>query len=210
MVKLLGPLGAALPPMTAATMHFSEVLQSNMLLIVTTITALTVGFYSYIKTPGGQYLMDRYIIKIPYVGKILRNMSVELFCRVLGILYTSGENIDAIQQAAEASRNRYLERQIKTVAIPAMLKYGTELAKALEFTTFFPEIVISRFRTAGETGDVKATAVQVADYFEMENKYAMKNLISFIEVSISVMIMGAMIFLTYLSSETASIKVTGQ
>jgi len=37
----------------------------------------------------------------------------------------------------------------------------------------------------------------------------MKNLISIIEVSISLIIMVAMVFLTFLSSETASIKIEG-
>ena len=116
-------------------------------------------------------------------------------------------NIDAIQHAAESSRNRFLEKQIKTVAVPTMLKYGTEFAKAMEMTTFFPEMVISRFRTASETGSVKQTAVQVADYYEMENRYAMKNLINVIEVGVSMVIMGSMVFLTLLSSATATIKI---
>jgi type IV pilus assembly protein PilC len=150
---------------------------------------------------------DKLVIRTPYIGRILKNTSSELFCRVLGILYTSGENIDAIQHAAEASRNRYLERQIKTVAVPTMLKYGTEFWKAMEMTNFFPEMVISRFRTAAETGSVKVTSVQLADYYEMENGYAMKNLVNVIEVAVSVVIMVAMVFLTMLSSETASIKI---
>jgi type IV pilus assembly protein PilC len=130
-----------------------------------------------------------------------------LFCRVLGILYTSGENIDAIHHAAEASRNRHLEKQMKTVAIPTMLKYGTEFWKAMEMTNFFPEMIISRFRTAAETGSVKSTSVQLADYYEMENRYAMKNLVNVIEVMVSMVIMFSMVFLTLLSSETASIKI---
>ena len=63
-----------------------------------------------------------------------------------------------------------------------MLKYGTELAKALEAVNFFPEMFISRFKTAAETGAVKDTANQLADFYQMENHYAMKNLINFIEV----------------------------
>jgi hypothetical protein len=41
----------------------------------------------------------------------------------------------------------------------------------------------------------------------MENQYAMKNLVSFIEVAITMIIMAALVFLTYLSSETATIKI---
>ncbi len=210
MVELLGPMAAELPPLTTTTLEISEIIKENLLLLTLSFFALLGGFYAWLTTSAGQFFFDKLIIRIPYIGRILQNTSVEMYCRVLGIMYTSSqENIDAIQHAAEASRNRFLEKQIRVIAIPAMLKYGTEFAKAMEMTRFFPEMALSRFRTAAETGDVKGTALQLADYYELENRYAMKNLISVIEVSISIIIMIAMVFLTFLSSETASIKIEG-
>jgi len=207
MAALMAPMTSSLPPLTATTLEISAWVKDHLALIVVTIVISMVSFYAYILTTRGRLMFDRFLIRVPYIGRVLRNSSVEMFCRVLGITYAAGENIDAIQRAAESSRNRFLETQIKTVAIPTMLKYGTELPKALEWTNFFPEMVISRFRTAAETGTVKATATQLADFYEMENRYAMKNLISFIEVGISVVIMFTMIFLTFLSSETATLKL---
>jgi type IV pilus assembly protein PilC len=152
--------------------------------------------------------MHKFLIRVPYFGRILRDTSIEIFCRVFGIMYTSsGENIDAIQIAGDASGNPYLAFQIRTVAIPLMLRFGVELGKAMQETGFFPEMVISRFKTGAETGNVKATALQVADYYQMENGYAMKNLANVIEMSVTVMITLSLVFLTYLSSETASVKL---
>jgi type IV pilus assembly protein PilC len=207
MVEMLKPMMGEMPPLTAFTLDASAMLRENIFLILAAVTAAIGSFYAYILTFNGGVWFDKWVVKVPYIGRILRNTSSELFCRVLGILYTSGENIDAIQNAAEASRNRYLEKQMKTVAIPTMLKYGTEFWKAMEMTNFFPEMIISRFRTAAETGSVKVTSMQLADYYEMENGYAMKNLVNVIEVVVSIVIMVSMVFLTLLSSETASIKI---
>ncbi len=208
MMKLMGPLLDEVPPLTAFVLNFSDWVQGNWILLTLLFILALGGFYAYIVSPRGRLAMHRYIVKIPYVGNILRNTSTEIFCRVLGIMYgTAGENIEAIQLAAESSGNRWLALQIKTVAIPTMLKYGTELARALELVDFFPEMFLSRFKTAAETGAVKDTANQLADFYQMENHYAMKNMISFIEVIISVVIMGSMIFLTLLSSETASMNI---
>jgi type IV pilus assembly protein PilC len=166
------------------------------------------GFYAYLLTEKGKLFRDHAIIRIPYVGNILRNTSTEIFCRVLGILYTSSsENIEAIQIAAEASGNAYLSHRVKTVVIPSMLKYGVELSKALGSANFFPDMVISRYNTAAETGSVKESSVQLADYYQLENQFAMKNLLSFIEIMITVVIMVALVFLTLLSTETASINI---
>lgn len=208
MMKLMGPLIDEMPPMTEFTLGLSESLQANFVLIILFFVLAIGGFYAYVMSPNGRLQMHKFIVKVPYVGNILRNTSTEIFCRVLGIMYASaGENIEAMQLAAESSGNKWLAHQIRTVAIPTMLKYGTELAKALEAANFFPEMFISRFKTAAETGAVKDTANQLADYYQMENHYAMKNLINFIEVFISVIIMAAMIFLTLLSSETASLNI---
>ncbi len=210
MANMLGPLMGELPPLTASTLKVSEFLQAHMTFILVGSVLLIGGIYAYILSPKGKYQFHRYVIRVPYIGKILQNTSAEIFCRVLGILYTSaGENIESIQLAAEASGNSYLSAQIKTVAIPMMLKYGTELSSALEATNFFPEMFLSRFKTASETGAVKDTAVQLADFYQMENQYAMKNLVSIIEVTISLVIMAALMFLTMLSSETASIDIQG-
>jgi type IV pilus assembly protein PilC len=208
MAEMLMPVLVEMPPLTQKTLEVSAFVQENFTLILVLSLSLLGGFYAWILSENGRLSFDRLVVKIPYVGRILRNTSVEIYCRVLGIVYTSsGENIDAIRLAAEASGNRYLDKQIKTLAIPMMLKYGTEFANALEQTGFFPEMVLSRFKTAGETGEVKGTAMQVADYYQMENQYAMKNLVNIIEVAISLIIMVALVFLTYLSSETASIRI---
>ena len=208
MAETLAPVTSTLPPLTQLTLNISSFIKEYIIVLSLMFALPSIGFYAYLMTPAGRMMFDRFIIRVPYVGRILQNTSVEMFCRTLGIMYTSsGENIDAIQHAAEASRNNFLEHQIKNIAIPTMLKYGTELPKALEWTTFFPELVISRFKTASETGTVKDTATQLADYYEMENRYALKNLTNVIELSISGMIMIVMVFLTYLSSETASIKI---
>ncbi|HEX9615346.1 MAG TPA: type II secretion system F family protein [Bacteroidota bacterium] len=208
MAEMLAPMTSTMPPLTKATLEVSKFIQENIAWLLTLSLSSIAGFYAYLLSAPGRMAFHRFIIRVPYIGRILRNTSVEIFCRVLGIVYTSsGENIDAIRLAGEACGNRFLDKQVKTVAVPLMLKYGTELAHALDQTMFFPEMVVSRFRTAGETGDVKATATQLADFYQMENQYAMKNLVSFIEVAISMVIMVALVFLTYLSSETATIRV---
>ena len=119
----------------------------------------------------------------------------------------TAENIEAIQIAAEASGNLYLNHRIRTVTVPSMLKYGTELGRAMAAADFFPEIFISRFGTASETGSVKDTAVQLADYYQLENQHSLKNLMTVIEMTITVVIMAALVFLTLLSTETTSMNI---
>jgi len=208
MMEMLGPMMSKIPPVTQFTLDSSDYIKANWPWLVGVSGLLLGGFYVWVSTTGGRLQFDRYIIRIPYIGRILKNTSVEIFTRVLGIIYTSaGENIEAIQIAADASGNSWFSRQIRTVAAPMMLTQGVELGRALAATDFLPDMALSRFKTAAETGSVKSTAQQLADYYETENSFAMKNLVSVIELAVTVVIMGSLVFLTLLSSETAGIDV---
>lgn len=208
MMEMLGPVMEEVPPLTAMTLEFSDYLKGNYEWMASIVVIMLGSFYGFLMTDIGKLWRDRVIISIPYIGNILRNTSTEIFCRVLSIMYTSSsENIEAIQMAAEASGNSYLSHRIRTVTIPSMLKYGTDLGRALSAANFFPDVFISRFGTASETGAVKDTALQVADYYQMENQFSMKNLTGMIEISITVVIMMALVFLTLLSTETASLNI---
>jgi type IV pilus assembly protein PilC len=208
MMEMLGPRMDKIPPLTAFTLEASAWFKENFIILIGSVVLFCAFFYIYINSPAGRLRFHQYLIRVPYFGSILRDTSIEIFCRVFGIMYTSsGENIDAIQIAGDASGNPYLAYQIRTVAIPLMLRFGVELGKAIEETGFFPEMVLSRFKTGAETGNVKATAIQVADYYQMENGYAMKNLANVIEMSVTIMITLSLVFLTYLSSETANVRI---
>ncbi|MDP1678465.1 MAG: type II secretion system F family protein [Bacteroidota bacterium] len=208
MMAMLGPMMETTPPLTAATMIFSEFLKENYVWMSILMVLGLGSFYAYLMTENGKLARDKYIIKIPYIGNILRSTSTEIFCRVLSILYTSSsENVDAIQIAADASGSSYLSYRIRMVTIPSMLRYGTDLGKALNAAEFFPDVFVSRFSTATETGAVKDTALQVADFYQLENQFSMKNLMSVIEISITIVIMAALVFLTLLSTETASLNI---
>ncbi len=209
MTKVFEIAKAPLPLLTRATLEFSTMLQDNITVILVTFVIAVLAFYRFVATEKGRELFDKWVILIPYFGRILHNTSIELFCRVLGIMYSSaGENIDTMSLAAEASRNRWIEKKIKTVAIPNMLQFGVELPIALEATKAFPEMALSRFRAGVETGNVKSTSTQIADFYQTENTYALKNFTDFLQIGISVIIMVAMVFLTFLSSETATISLS--
>lgn len=208
MTKVFKVARAKLPALTKATLDVSRFLEDQFLVILAISILGIAGFYYFVRSPKGKELLDSWLIRIPYFGRILHNTSIELFCRVLGIIYSpSGENIDSISIAAEASRNKFIEKRIKSIAMPQMVQFGTELPLALEATKVFPEIAISRFRSAAETGGVKTSAIQLADFYEMENKYALKNLVDVIQLGVSFIIMIVMVFLTLVSSETANIPI---
>jgi type IV pilus assembly protein PilC len=205
--KLFVQMNIDLPPITAATLTFSEFLFSNMLwLSLAFIVPLFVAL-KYFTSEKGRFVRDKYIWKLPVVGSLLHKTNIEIFCRVFYSLYTgSGENIDIIRLASEACGNKYMESQIKKIAIPLMVEKGAGLTEAFEATGVFTPTAISRFNTGAETGSVKQSAQQIADYYEKETTYKMKAAIDMIQVFMAVFIMLVLIYITVASAETAIIR----
>lgn len=196
-----------LPPMTKATLAFSRWLMANIIPVMIALFAPVIILARFLSTERGKFLMDKTIIKIPVVGPLLHKTAIEIYCRVFYALYSgSGENIDVIRMAAEACGNKYMEHQIKTIAIPMMLEKGKGLTEAFQATGVFTPTAISRFNSGAETGTVKNTAIQLAEYYEKETTYKLANAIEAIQLAVSMVIMIVLTALTIVSSETATIK----
>ncbi|MCC6397380.1 MAG: type II secretion system F family protein [Bacteroidetes bacterium] len=205
--KLFVKFKIDLPPMTKTTLAISDFLVENILWIVLGCAIPAVLAARFLTTEKGRLLRDQYIWGIPVIGALLHKTSIEIFCRVFYALYSgSGENIEVIRMAAEASGNKYMEARIKSIAIPLMIQKGAGITEAFEATGVFTKTAISRFHSGAETGTVKNTALQLAEYYEKETTYKMKNVIEFIQLWISMIIMVVLTALTIVSSETATIR----
>ncbi|MCK9408687.1 MAG: type II secretion system F family protein [Bacteriovoracaceae bacterium] len=196
-----------LPPMTKSTLKLSKFLTDNFVWISLIIAIPSLLMARFASTSRGRMMIDQYIWKIPAIGDMTHKTSIEIFCRVFYALYSgSGENIEVIKMAAEACGNKYMEHQIKTIAIPLMVEKGAGITEAFEATGVFTKTALSRFHSGAETGTVRNTAMQLAEYYEKETGYRMRNAIDMIQLVISMIIMIVLTGLTLVSSETATIK----
>ncbi|MGB5847791.1 MAG: type II secretion system F family protein [Ignavibacteriaceae bacterium] len=205
--KLFIRFGIELPPMTAATLTISDFLIGNPLLISAVMFIPPIAMAFYIRTTKGRLLFDQYMMKLPVIGSLIHKTLIEVFCRVFYTLYHgSAESIEPIRIAAEAAGNTYFESRIKQTAIPLMLQKGVGMTEAFEASGVFTETAESRFHSGEESGTIKNTALMLANYYESETVYRLKNVIEIIQVVIAMVIMVVMIALTLVSAETATVR----
>jgi len=205
--KLFVRFGIELPPMTAFTLKLSDFLVANPLLIAGLMFIPPIVLFQFVRTKKGRLLFDQYLLRLPVIGSLIHKTLIEVFCRVFYTLYHgSAESIEPIRIAAEATGNTYFEERIKTIAIPLMLKKGVGVTDAFVASGVFTETAISRIHSGEESGTIKNTALQLANYYESETVYRLKNLIELIQVVIAMIIMVIMIALTLVSAETATVR----
>jgi len=207
--RLFEKIGAHVPPMTKATLVMSDWLMANMTLILVLFFVTTAASVYLLTLDKVKFYRDKYIIRIPVLGSLIHKTVIEIFCRVFYALYSgSGENIDAIKLSAEACGNKYMEHQIKTVSIPLMLSKGAGLVESFEASGVFTKTALARFHSGAETGTVKQSALQIANYYEKETVYRLKNTVEVIQIFVAMIILVVMTLLTLVSSETAFISPT--
>ncbi len=205
--KLFLKFDIPLPPMTAFTLEMSDFLIGNWLIVLIFTIVPPIFLIYFGKTTKGRLILDKYMMRIPIMGSLIHKTAIEVFCRVFYTLYTgAAESIEPIRIASEASGNKYFEHQIKTVSIPLMIKKGAGVTESFEAAGIFTETAINRFHSGEETGTLKNTALQLANYYESETVFRLKNVIELIQVSIAMVIMVVMILLTLVSAETATIS----
>jgi type IV pilus assembly protein PilC len=205
--KLFVRFGIDLPPMTAFTLKMSDFLITYKYLVAFILFAPVIFLWRFAKSKKGGYIFDRYILKIPKIGTLIHKTLIEVYCRVFYTLYSgSAESIEPIRIAAEATGNKYFEDRIKNIAIPLMVKKGTGITDAFTASGVFTETALSRLHSGEETGTIKNTSLQLANYYESETVYKLKNLIELIQVFIAMIIMVVMILLTLVSAETATVR----
>jgi len=204
---LFEEMGVDLPYMTAKTLDFARWMDANYIWVFLLSFSLIGGFVAFARSQKGKFFLHKNLIRIPVIGSLLHKLNIEIFCRVFGVLYSgSGENISVIKIAAEASNNTYMEHQVKTITIPMMVGQGADLVKSMEASGVFTSMALARFRSGAETGNVRQSAQQMADYYEKETSLKLKAAVEGIQTAVAVVITIAIVFLTLISSEIALVQ----
>ena len=196
-----------LPPLTKSTLDFSHWLSIYWWLIAVAVLTPIVVIWRWWQTPHGKIWRDARIIKIPLIGHLIHKSSIEIYFRVFATIYGgAGDNIETIKTAAEACRNAWMEDRIKRITIPSMLKEGEAFVPAMEAAGVFTKTTLTRLRTGQETGNIMQAAQQIAIYYEAETTYKMNGLIEYIQTIVGMVVALAIVFLTVVSAEIATIS----
>jgi len=189
--KLFEGFGAELPLPTKLVMAISGIIRSNILLGIVILIGLGIGYRYLAKTPSGRLAIDRFKLKIPIMGNLLRKSIIARFSRTLGTLLNSGVPIlDALEITAKTAGNKVIYNAIRR-AVTAIAQ-GDTIAQPLQDTGVFPPMVVQMISVGEKTGGLDEMLEKVADFYEDEVDAAVDALTSIIE-PVVIVVMGAVI-----------------
>lgn len=172
--------GAELPWATQvliATSNFSVAYWPYMLAALIFAFA---GANAYVKTENGRYRWDKLKLRIPIVGGIISRALLGRFARSFAMAMRSGVPlIQTLTVVARAVDNDYVSERI--LQMRNGVERGDTLTRTAAATGMFSTLVLQMLAIGEETGAVDELLQEVAEYYEREVDYDLKNLSSAIE-----------------------------
>lgn len=189
--KVFSSAGAQLPLPTRILMGLSAFMQNYWYVLLGLFILLILAVKHALKTPKGRYVWDRYKLKIPLVGDIILRSTLVRFSRGFNMSYTAGIPLSqALGFTARAVSNAYVGAKIE--AIRNGIERGDTLTRSATQTGMFTPLVLQMLAVGEESGSVDTMLEDVAEFYEREVDYDLKNLSSAIE-PVMIVIIGAMV-----------------
>lgn len=178
--QLFASAKVALPIPTRVLIAVSGFFASYYLAIIVLAVALAVLWRLALNYEIVVETRDRLLLKIPVLGPLSVKIYMSRFCRVFAVLTKSGINIiKTLELSSTALGNLVLVKALRQVT--ADVESGMELQRAMRKFPIFPAMVVQMVTVGDESGQLEKMMNKVADYYESETDYTIKNLSTLIE-----------------------------
>jgi MSHA biogenesis protein MshG len=189
--KVFASFGAELPLATRIILAVSDFSVSYWPHILIGMTLAFFAFKRWSKTESGGYSWDKFKLRLPIIGSILLRSTLARFARAFSMGYGSGVPlVQSLGFTARALENNYIGAKLDEMR--NHLERGETLTRSAASLHIFTPLVLQMLSVGEETGSVDAMLNEVADFYEREVEYELKNLTSAIE-PILIIVIGIMV-----------------
>ncbi len=193
--------GAELPAPTLVIIAISDFFVANWYLIFGAIFgAVFAFFYAWKRSVAMQFLMDRFFLRMPVFGPIIRKAVIARWTRTMSTMFAAGvplvESLDSVGGAAGNIVYKEGTKQIQSE-----VSTGTSLTTAMQNVNLFPNMVTQMVAIGEESGALDSMLGKVADFFEAEVDDAVEAMSSLMEpliMAVLGVLIGGMVVAMYL------------
>jgi type IV pilus assembly protein PilC len=190
-------MSAQLPAATQLLIAVGTTARNYVLVGFALLILAIVGFRAWARTPSGGERVDRFILKIPFVGETWLKYQVAQFSRVLGTLLIGGiPLVQALTTAADSLGTQVLRRVLQEAV--RLVREGQALSQALRTTKIFPSLSIDMIEVGESTGALATMLSSVAEFYEEDVATRTTAALSLIEPAIMIF-MGAFVAFVLIS-----------
>ncbi|KXG78183.1 Type II secretion system protein F [Fervidicola ferrireducens] len=143
------------------------------------------------------YKIDKFLLNMPVLGLLIKNNNAANFCRILGILLSSGIPLIKAIELAEKNMSNYVFKLDLRVA-RENIKKGETLASSLK-TSSFPIFMLRMLQTGIESGRLDEILFKTADFYDNEVNALQQRVLALVE-PLAILLMSIIIGFTVISA----------
>jgi type IV pilus assembly protein PilC len=178
--EFYGSFNAELPLSTRMIVGVSDIIRTQLWLILIALGAAALGFYTWIKQPGRGAQFDRWILKLPMIGGSVHKFSTSQMARTLATLLGGGiPLVNALEIAARSTGNRYMGKELEIVG--ARVREGQSFAGTLLERQTVPDVAIKMIEVGESTGSLTEMLNSLADFYDEEIETEVSRFVTLIE-----------------------------
>ncbi len=185
---------AELPWQTLLLINISNFTVNYSLQIVVGLLVLATIFIKYINTSRGRLQWDWLLLRLPGIGSLIKQSTMERFSRSFAMILQAGVPLtQGLIIVSGAIGNSYIASKLDQMRIG--IEKGDSISSMIRSAGLFTPLVVQMIVVGEETGNINDMLVEVADFYEMEVDTELSNLSSVIEPILIVFIGGMVLVL---------------
>ncbi len=186
-----------LPTITLAVLALSSFVAGNAIWLFPLLLIIGVAIYVWLRTDSGRLIFHRFLLKVPVIGELIRQMATAQLSRSMSTLLSGGITVpDSWEVASQALNNVELRR--RSQAVLPLIREGRGFTDALHQANWIPELGLDMIGIGERSGSLREMLDEVAGFYDAEAEVKLEQLTTLLEPIILV-VMAAIILVILLA-----------
>jgi len=149
-------------------------------LIIILIAGLIFGILAAQRNEAARAIIDTYILRLPFVGRIIRLGLISRFVRILGLLISSGVTMNvSLGILEDIVKNKVMVDAL--VRMRKSIKAGTSISSSILNEKVFPPTVVEMIAAGEESGKINVMLKKSSDLIERDLDFLIQRVLVSIE-----------------------------
>ncbi len=181
-----------LPTVTIIVLGFSNFIAGNIWWLLPMVLVLVFSLVIYLRTPNGKLLLGQFLLKLPIVGALIKQMTTAQLARSLSTLLSGGITVpDAWDISSQSIDNLELRR--RSQAVLPLIREGRLFTESLDKANWMPELALDMIGIGEKSGSLREMLDEVANFYDAESEVRLEQLTTLLEPVILVFMAGIVI-----------------
>ncbi len=184
--KFYEGLNITLPLPTRMLLAVAGAVRGNLGFITLGLAVLVAGVVYWSRREGAGKAMDRALLRLPYLGRLMKMYATSQLMRTLATLLAGGlPLLNALEVASRSIGNRAMAHAVGGAT--GRIREGASLTSALESTHMLESLPLEMVEGGEQTGALGDMLNAVAEFYDEELDTSMATVLSMVEPVLLVM-----------------------